>query len=62
MNNKMNNEMNNKEKLYKNAFGVVEIILILVIIVGLALIFKSEIEQLVNSAIDSLTGKAGKII
>lgn len=44
------------------AFGIVEIILILVIIVGLVLIFKGEIETIVNDAIDSIRGKAGKIV
>lgn len=51
-----------KKGFYKNAIGVVEIILILVIIVGLVLIFKGEIEQLLQDAINSLTGKASKII
>lgn len=49
-------------KFYINAFGVIEIVLILVIIIGLVLIFKSEIERIVTDAINSLTGKAGKII
>lgn len=54
--------MADKNKFLKNAFGVVEIILILVIVIGLILIFKSEIEQLVSNALNSLTGKANKII
>lgn len=44
------------------AFGVVEIILILVIILGLVVIFKGEIETIVNNAIDSIKGKAGRIV
>lgn len=60
--NKPQKAVSDKSKLYKNAIGVIEIILILVILIGLVIIFKDEIEQLVNDAINSLTGKAGKII
>lgn len=46
----------------QNAFGVVEVILILVIVVGLVLIFKNEIEEIVQKAISAFTSDANKII
>ncbi len=51
-----------KETITLQAFGVVEVILILVIILGLVVIFKGEIESIINDAIDSIKGKAGKIV
>ncbi len=51
-----------KETTTLEAFGVVEVILILVIILGLVIIFKGEIENIINDAIDSIKGKAGKIV
>ena len=42
--------------------GVVEVILILVILIGLVLIFKSEIEALVGTVFDAISGKTNTII
>lgn len=55
----------NKAKKFledESGVGVVEIILILVILIGLVIVFKSEIESLVNSIFDSITSKSGQII
>lgn len=59
--------MNELRKLIKDfmkeedGIGVVEIILILVILIGLVLIFKSQIETLVNNILDSITSNSKKI-
>ncbi|MDF2586330.1 MAG: hypothetical protein K0S41_171 [Anaerocolumna sp.] len=45
----------------EDGIGVVEIILILVILIGLVLIFKSQIETLVNNILDSITSNSKKI-
>ena len=42
--------------------GVIEIVLILVILIGLVLIFKDEITDIVNTAFESISGDAEKII
>lgn len=42
--------------------GVVEVILILVILIGLVLIFKSEIEALVGTVFDAISGKTNSIL
>lgn len=42
--------------------GVVEVILILVILIGLVLIFKSEIEALVGTVFDAISGKTDTIL
>lgn len=42
--------------------GVVEIILILVILIGLVLLFQTEIKGIVNDALKSISGNADKII
>jgi len=42
--------------------GVVEIILILVILIGLVLIFKDQITDIVNDAFDAITQDATDII
>lgn len=42
--------------------GVVEVILILVILIGLVLIFKSEIESLVGTVFDAISGKTNTIL
>ena len=58
-----------KEKMQKNRIaednrgvGVVEVILILVILIGLVLIFKSEIETLVGTVFDAISGKTNTIL
>lgn len=42
--------------------GVIEIVLILVILIGLVLVFKEQITDIVDSAFSSISGDAGKII
>jgi Flp pilus assembly pilin Flp len=45
----------------EDGIGVVEIILILVILIGLVLIFKNQIEELVNNILESITSNSEKI-
>lgn len=45
----------------EDGIGVVEIILILVILIGLVLIFKTQIETLVNNIFDTITNQSGKV-
>ena len=42
--------------------GVIEIVLILVILIGLVLVFKEQITQIVNNAFASISGDAGEIL
>lgn len=42
--------------------GVIEIVLILVILIGLVLIFKEEITDIVTDAFSKMTGDANKIL
>ena len=42
--------------------GVIEIVLILVILIGLILVFKEQITDIVNDAFAAISGDAGKII
>lgn len=52
-----------KEFLNEEAgMGTVEMILILVVLIGLVIIFKKEITDLVNNIFKSITNKAGQII
>lgn len=46
----------------ESGIGVVEIILILVILIGLVLIFKDEISQIVQNALDAISSDSGEII
>ena len=41
--------------------GVVEVILILVVLIGLVLIFKKQITELVNSIFKTINKEAGKV-
>ena len=41
--------------------GVVEVILILVVLIGLVIIFKQQITDLVNDIFDTITKQAGKV-
>jgi hypothetical protein len=41
--------------------GVIEIILILVIIIGLVLIFRNQIEAIIKEAFDAINGNVTKI-
>lgn len=52
-----------KEFLHEeNGIGVVEIILILVILIGLVLLFKENIEILVNKAFKNINDDSGIIM
>jgi hypothetical protein len=46
----------------EDGIGVVEIILILVILIGLVLIFKEEIEKIVKNAFKTIKDDSGEII
>lgn len=41
--------------------GVVELILIIVVLVGLVLVFKKQITNLVNSLFETIQNQAGKV-
>ena len=44
-----------------DGIGVVEVLLILVVLIGLVIIFKKKITQLVNNIFDTITDQAGEI-
>ena len=46
----------------KNAFGVVEIVLIIIVIVALIVIFRDEIMALVTKAFGTITEKTDEIV
>lgn len=46
----------------EDGIGVVEIVLILVIIIALVVIFKSQIESIVTEAFKKVTGDTGTIL
>lgn len=45
----------------EDGMGTVEIILIIVVLVGLVVIFKTQITELVNSIFDKITSQAKRI-
>lgn len=45
----------------EDGVGVVEVILILVVLIGLVLIFKKKITELVNSIFKTINKEAGKV-
>lgn len=45
-----------------DAIGIIEIILILVILIGLVLLFKTQITEIVNKAFDAITKGSDNII
>ncbi len=45
----------------EDGMGVVEVILIIVILISLALLFKEQITSLVNKILDKITKQAGKV-
>ncbi len=59
--------MENKKELFKEflaeeeAVGVIEIILILVVLIGLVVIFKSQLTDLVNTLLAKVTSQSGSI-
>ena len=44
-----------------DGIGVVEVILILVVVIGLVIIFKSELNDLVNKIFEKITKESSKI-
>lgn len=45
----------------ETGIGTVEMILILVVLIGLVLIFKSQLTNLVNSIFRTISSKAGQV-
>lgn len=45
----------------ETGIGTVEMILILVVLIGLVLIFKNQLTNVVNSIFKTISNKAGKI-
>ncbi|MCR5053414.1 MAG: hypothetical protein K6A69_01050 [Lachnospiraceae bacterium] len=45
----------------EDGVGTVELILILVVLIGLVIIFKTQITELVESIFDTINSQAGKI-
>ncbi len=45
----------------EDGMGVVEIVLIIIVLVGLVVIFKTQITSLVNSILTKMTSQANKI-
>ena len=46
----------------EDGMGVVEIVLITVVLIGLVIIFKSQITSLVNKLLSKMTSQANKIM
>lgn len=45
----------------EDGIGVVEMILILVVLIGLVIIFKKQLTEIVNSIFETITGKVKTI-
>ena len=45
----------------EDGLGVVEVILILVVVIGLVIIFKKQITNLVNDIFSTITEQAGEV-
>lgn len=45
----------------EKGIGVVEVILILVVLIGLVIIFKSQLTSLVESIFEKITSESGRI-
>ena len=45
----------------EDGMGTVEIILIIVVLIGLVLIFKTQITQVVNSIFTKITSQSGRV-
>lgn len=45
----------------EDGIGTVEMILILVVLIGLVLIFKSQLTELVNTIFDKINSQAGRV-
>jgi len=60
----MEDSMNRFRRLMNRqvyGIGIIEIILILVVIIGLVLIFRNQIEAIIQSAFSSISSDAGEI-
>lgn len=47
--------------LNNRGMGTVEVILIIVVLVGLVIIFKGEITEIVNSLFEKITSQTGRL-
>lgn len=45
----------------EDGIGVVEVILILVVLIGLIIIFKSQLTTLINNTFSNITNRAGTL-
>lgn len=56
-------ELKNFKELLReeDGMGTVEVILIIVVLVGLVLIFKTQITAIVNKIFDKISSQAGKV-
>lgn len=63
MNNIMNNIKREAKKFWndEDGMGVVEVVLITIVLVGLVVLFKKQITDLVNSVLSNMTNQANKI-
>ena len=63
MNNIMNNIKREAKKFWndEDGMGVVEVVLITIVLVGLVVLFKKQITDLVNSVLSKTTNQANKI-
>ena len=63
MNNIMNNIKREAKKFWndEDGMGVVEVVLITIVLVGLVVLFKKQITDLVNSVLSTMTNQANKI-
>ncbi len=63
MNNIMNNIKREAKRFWNDekGMGVVEVVLITIVLVGLVVLFKKQITDLVNSVLSKMTNQANKI-
>ena len=63
MNNIMNNIKREAKKFWndEDGMGVVDVVLITIVLVGLVVLFKKQITDLVNSVLSKMTNQANKI-
>lgn len=63
MNNIMNNIKREAKKFWndEDGMGVVEVVLITIVLVGLVVLFKKQITDLVNYVLSKMTNQANKI-
>ncbi|MCI5952031.1 MAG: hypothetical protein MRZ63_06925 [Anaerostipes sp.] len=45
----------------ESGMGVVEVILIIVVLIGLVIIFQTQIQKIVNNIFKTITSKAGSV-